>query len=417
MNDTYHTVVVGGGCLGSACALSTARKLSGDEKVCVIEQAIVGAGLSSRHSGIVRAANANSMAARMARKSIDMWRGIEELWGVSVPYKVAGAVWIAAHGGGADDKWNALEQSMRREGIEFRGITLDEAQAITESVVEFKNSERMYHEPNVLLFNPAEVRAAFARGFEKYGVYLRENTRVLDINFESNGETLAVHTTAGDINCTRVINASGAWAARLFATGNTPVNIPVALQPVYVTNWLTSPRDLPEDYPVIADFCNLAYFRRWDDGALHMHHPRRRDRQSISAAFVRAAVGEHPDTIFDSGNYTAAAHQLSDFKALLAKRMPSLSNALYAGGFNSYFDVTPDLQFILGRDQTYPSLIHCLGGGQAFKYTPVLGEIVSDLAVHDSLQDDEIDIKPFSIERFTREAALPTPQQELSHTL
>ncbi|NIQ15340.1 MAG: FAD-binding oxidoreductase, partial [Candidatus Dadabacteria bacterium] len=57
-----------GGCLGCATAISTQRRLKqvsggSDEKVCIIEKSLIGSGITARHSGIVRAANAVPKAA------------------------------------------------------------------------------------------------------------------------------------------------------------------------------------------------------------------------------------------------------------------------------------------------------------------------------------------------------------------
>ena len=41
MNNIYHTVVIGGGCLGVASAISLARKLDSNkntENVCILEK-------------------------------------------------------------------------------------------------------------------------------------------------------------------------------------------------------------------------------------------------------------------------------------------------------------------------------------------------------------------------------------------
>ncbi|NIM21679.1 MAG: FAD-binding oxidoreductase, partial [Candidatus Latescibacteria bacterium] len=38
-------------------------------------------------------------------------------------------------------------------------------------------------------------------------------------------------------------------------------------------------------------------------------------------------------------------------------------------------------KFILGPDHRVPNLVHCLGAGQSFKYTPVFGEIIADFVV------------------------------------
>ena len=50
----YHTVVIGGGCLGAATAISLQKKLhkiNKKEKVCLIEKSVLCAAESSRHSG------------------------------------------------------------------------------------------------------------------------------------------------------------------------------------------------------------------------------------------------------------------------------------------------------------------------------------------------------------------------------
>lgn len=75
MAKTFNTVVIGGGCLGCACAFSISRKLDKQpNKVTVMEKKVLGAGLSSRHSAIVRSANASVMAARMAKIATQQWK-------------------------------------------------------------------------------------------------------------------------------------------------------------------------------------------------------------------------------------------------------------------------------------------------------------------------------------------------------
>lgn len=67
-------------------------------------------------------------------------------------------------------------------------------------------------------------------------------------------------------------------------------------------------------------------------------------------------------------------------------------------GIVLFFDVTPDLRFILGPDPRVPNLIHSLGAGQAFKYAPVLGEMMASFIVGGGPLADLG--KPFSISRF-----------------
>jgi len=85
-------------------------------------------------------------------------------------------------------------------------------------------------------------------------------------------------------------------------------------------------------------------------------------------------------------------------------RFPKLVKAIYAGGYQSFFDITPDLKFILGKDTKAPNLFHCLGAGQALKYAPVFGEIIADLVTKGRIQDVQFDISEFSIARFNDKA-------------
>ena len=115
MPKDFNTVVIGGGCLGCACAFSINRQLGSQQnKVAIIEKKVLGAGLSSRHSAIVRSANASAMAARMAKIATRQWKALNNLWGVDIPFEQPGAIWIAENSQTtATNKWQLLEKAMQ----------------------------------------------------------------------------------------------------------------------------------------------------------------------------------------------------------------------------------------------------------------------------------------------------------------
>lgn len=96
--NKYHTVVIGGGCLGTASAIALANHLKANKKapesVCLIEKNVLSSALSIRHSGIVRAANADTNAATLAKISTDMWMNIKNIWGAEIEPERTGALWI-----------------------------------------------------------------------------------------------------------------------------------------------------------------------------------------------------------------------------------------------------------------------------------------------------------------------------------
>ena len=121
MNNIYHTVVIGGGCLGVASAISLARKIDSNkntQNVCILEKSVLAGGISSRHSGIIRSANASIQAATFAEESNDMWKNIRQHWGVDIKPEQPGAIWIARNDKKESAKtWIDLEKNLKKANI------------------------------------------------------------------------------------------------------------------------------------------------------------------------------------------------------------------------------------------------------------------------------------------------------------
>jgi glycine/D-amino acid oxidase-like deaminating enzyme len=156
------------------------------------------------------------------------------------------------------------------------------------------------------------------------------------------------------------------------------------VEPVAVVNWMTSRRELDAPMPIIADYVNLAYFRAWRDGELHMHQPRKRNQRETARAFAEnplAMLGA--DFVNDPVNQGLGYSQIRLYEDIARRRFDNVDRTVYSAGYRSYFDITPDLKFILGPDNRVPNLVHGLGAGQSFKYAPVFGEIVADCITGD----------------------------------
>ena len=401
MPEHYHSVVIGGGCLGCAAAVSLARHVKGqDHRVCVIEKSVLGAGLSSRHSAIVRSANASRSAAYLAKMATRLWKSLASVWGVAVPWEQPGAVWIGRDGTNlAESKWRQMETSMQALDIAFTAIGRDEAKSLTGGSIRLGAEELFFHEPEVLQLDSSEILHGLQSAVRLNGITLKEHTRVTGFRRHGEGRIGSVITNHGEIHCDFVVNAAGGWSPALFSSLG--LNLPVSLEPVYAANWLISARDLSENLPIIADFNNRAYFRRWRGSILHMHQPRERDPASIAAAFSRSLMNPAgADVIYDAFNFGVSHQQIDDYRDKIRNRFPSIDAPLYSGGYLSFFDITPDLKFILGADTRIDNLIHCLGAGQALKYAPAFGELVADLILTGSVSDPNVDLSEFSIRRF-----------------
>ncbi len=390
----YHTLVIGGGCLGVATAISLARKLPGHQKVALIEKAVLGAGVSSRHSAIVRSANASETAARLALISTGLWKNLTDVWGVTIPYETPGALWI----GGASSPasvWFERMQTVRKAGVDIRPLDRQEANRLTGDAMRLDPDDLYFHEQDVLQLEAGDVLHALQTAVVLNGVEVKEHTQVLGFD-----GVHTVKTNRGLLQCDHLVNAAGAWSPALMAQLGRV--IPIAMEPVYVANWLVSASDLPENLPIIADYVNRAYFRRWRGSILHMHQPRQRDPARIAEYFSRSIMNPAgADVIYDATNFRVTQQQLQDYATRVTHRFPRIGSPLYAGGYVSFFDITPDLRFILGEDPELQGLYHCLGGGQALKYAPVFGEILAEAIVNGQHRYQGLNLDEFSLSRFS----------------
>lgn len=405
MSVKYHTVVIGGGCLGVACALSIQRKLGNKAgKVALIEKKVLGAGLSSRHSAIVRSANASPMAARMAKLATQHWKNLKPLWGVEIPFEQTGAIWIAENNEGNTAKsWMALEQTMQTEGIDFAMLSHKEVLKLSQQALKTVPDEIYYYEPEVLQLDSPQILNAMQTAVKKNHIDVFEHCQVFDFKLDAEQGITTIHTSQGQFLADHVVNACGGWSSDLFA--GLGLTIPVALQPVYVANFLVSANDIPESMPIIADFVNQAYFRRWRGSILHMHQPRRRQGKEIASSFSRATMNpDGANVIYDALSFNVNHQQLEDYVARVTNRFPKIGKPVYAGGYHSFFDITPDLKFILGADAEVSNLYHCLGAGQALKYAPLFGELIADLIIDQTIAYPAMAIEEFSISRFKNKA-------------
>lgn len=401
MRKHFQTIVIGGGCLGVATAVSLVRRQRGTDrsKVCLLEKAVLGAGLSSRHSAIVRSANASPSAACLAAKSTDMWKDLSQIWATSIAYDRVGAIWIGAGtpSTGEGNAWRDLETSMRGVGVDFHAIDQAEASRLTCGKVRLDPDELYFFEPGVLQLEASDVLRAMQAAIAANQVEVYEHTRAEEFIVDGRGLICGVKTNHGELHCDFVVNAAGGWSANLFASLG--LHVPVALEPVYAANWLISASDLPESLPIIADYVNLAYFRRWRGSILHMHQPRERGSYKIAASFGRSLMNPAgADIIYDAGNYAVTQQQLARYSEKVRDRFPAMGRPIYGGGYVSYFDITPDLKFILGPDDQVKNLFHALGAGQALKYAPIFGELIAELLLEGRNRD--VDLSEFSIARF-----------------
>ncbi len=280
-------LIIGGGILGAACAIALAKKTNNTKKIVLIEKKVICAGLSSRHSGLIRAANATSLAAQLASEAIEMWKNLEDYWDIQSTYEQTGAVWIGAKPKNAGDRdpWQDISNHMKTLKIDFEEIDRNNVQNLTKDVIHTDEFERYFYEPKAIQLNVSDLTEAVSDAVLNAKVDVYESTEISKIK-TNNGSISQIFTNKGTFEAGRVINAAGAWSRKLFEQCG--LEIPVTLEPVCVGKWLVGNSKLDVETPIIADYVNKAYFRRMPGSIIHMHQPRERMSTKIAENFLEA---------------------------------------------------------------------------------------------------------------------------------
>ena len=222
-----------------------------------------------------------------------------------------------------------------------------------------------------------EAQLAVARAA---GAEVRSGATVQAV--ETRGEGVQVVTSRGPIDAGTAIVAAGPWVKTLLP--DLPVPLRVTRQ---VMTWFT-PRD-----PALFTADQFPVFLLESRHGVHYGFP------PHGGAGVKIAKHHHADQAVDAETVDRTVGPADEalIRPALAEHIPAANGALTRAK-TCLYTVTPDGHFILDRMPGAPSIIvasPCSGHG--FKFAPVVGEILADLATSGSSRHD---ISRFRIGRF-----------------
>ncbi|MET7701083.1 N-methyl-L-tryptophan oxidase [Streptomyces sp. NPDC005485] len=184
----------------------------------------------------------------------------------------------------------------------------------------------------------------------------------------------------------RLVIAPGAWASRLVQDIHVPVRVERRVMYWFSPQGGTAPFG-PDRHPVYVwedrdggDVYGFPALDGADGGAKVAFHakgspadPDHLDRQI------------HPD-------------EVEAMRAYLRPRIPALADGHFLKGAACTYTLTPDEDFVLSTHPLHPQVtVACGFSGHGFKFVPVIGEIIADLAVEGSTAHP---IAPFDARRF-----------------
>jgi sarcosine oxidase len=349
-------VVVGAGLLGLAAAAALARR---GADVLVLEQASAGHdGSGSKGScRIFRLGYEDPDYVRLARLALDLWTGLEQAAGARLLHPVPQLTF--------GDRMPAVRQAMRQAGAAHQMLSAAEAAARFPGVAAGPGPVLL--EPDSRVIAADRVLAVLAGAVPE----LRTGARVAAL--ADDGRRVSVSTTrpdgaAADIDAGTVIVCAGPWTAGLLGTAGIKLRSAATLEQVGYLETAAAGQ-ASQQWPALPVFISYG-----GDFPYGLPVPGS-TRYKIGLHHSGHAV--HPDRQRQDEDTALSAR----IGAVASRFLPSADPRLVAVE-RCVYDNTADEDFVV--DKIGNIVVGSGTSGHGFKFGPLLGEWLADLAVKGS---------------------------------
>jgi sarcosine oxidase len=371
----FDVAIIGLGVMGSAALAALARR---GKRVVGIDRFAPGHDRGSSHgtTRVIRLGYFEHPSyVPLVRAAYPLWRELEARSGQSL-LTITGIVEI---GGPASDLVAGTLRSSRLHGLPHEVL---DARSLMKRFPAFRLPDDF-----VGVFQPdggfvrADPAVAALQAFaSRSGAELIWNEPVLAV--EPHRDGVRVTTRHGDIRARCAIVAAGPWLKSLLP--QLPVPLRVTRQVLAWFEPADRPRFAAERFPV--------FLLENADGIFYGF--------PADAAGLKVAKHHHLDEAVDPDHYDRAVSATDEavIRVALKAHLPDADGRLLAAQ-TCLYTMTPDGDFILDRLPGCPEIIvaaPCSGHG--FKFAPVIGEILADLAMMGHMEHD---ISRFSFSRFS----------------
>ncbi|EOO01299.1 putative sarcosine oxidase protein [Phaeoacremonium minimum UCRPA7] len=367
--DRFDVAVVGLGAFGSATVWQAARK---GVKVVGFEQFEFGHvhGASHDTSRIVRTSYDAPEYVALAKSAYKDWTELEKAVGMKLLTITGGIVVLANDRScSASAKASNYTASLDANNVPYELLNAQQVKKRWPQINLGEDVDAVYT-ADTGMAHAAKSVTAMQFAARAHGAVLKENTtviRVVPLAGAQNTKGVLVKTTKGDFHANKVVLAADAWINKLLAPLG--AQIPLTVMQEQVTYFKpTNPSSFePGQFPVwiwIVDGRAFYGFPSFGEPTIKAARDASDNLMSPEErTYVHSPELLHELTTFMNGF-------ISEDQKLEALRTVTCQYA-----------ITPDRQFVLGRLENHPEIFIALGAGHGFKFAPVIGRVMAELAI------------------------------------
>jgi len=207
MRNHVRVVVIGGGVVGASVLYHLTK--AGWKDILLIERAELTSGSTWHAAGGMHTVNGDPNVARLQQYTINLYRELEEISGVSCGMHVTGGLLLA----GTPERVDWLRMAVARGrylDMDLELISPSEAKK-RYPLLEEKHFLGAIHDPIEGHVDPYGVTQAYAKAAQMGGAEIVRQNRVLDTKQRPDGSWDVV-TEHGTVHAEHLVNAGGLWA-------------------------------------------------------------------------------------------------------------------------------------------------------------------------------------------------------------
>ena len=375
--------MIGGGVIGASVAWHLVQR--GARDVLIVDAAEApGMGSTGKATGGYRGQFANTINVQLSLLSRAKLLRFADDTGVDPEYNPVGYLFLA------DDEvsleaFRAARRIQHAAGLtEAREISVDEASRISPHAV-LDGVKGAAWCPSDGTIRPLKLLRGYLDAAERAGVRVQWNAAVRGMERDATGRITHVAVNGERIAVGEVVNAAGAWSARVAALAG--IELPV--KPMRRQIACTHPLTTLDDSTTMTIWVRDAFHYRVRDGRALLNWPvdtLRDDPYALDVdqdLIVRVwAIARQRSTAFRNTSLDASAHWVG------------------------LYEMSPDKSVIFGRAPGCNNLLLINGSsGHGVMHSPILGQLAAELLCDGTTHT--LDMHPLRLSRFADGDALP----------
>lgn len=365
--EHYDVIVLGVGSMGGAAANALAER---GAKVLGLETFEPGHDQGAAHGGtrIIRQSYFESpLYVPLLRRAYERWRTLEEESGRSL-LELCGGIYI---GDPADVTFTGSRDAAELHGLDHEILDAREIRHRFPTMDPADDALAVY-EANAGYVRPEETTFAHAEVAARKGATLRFHEPVTHWQ-ATRGGGVEVVTTQGAYGADRLVVTPGPWAPQVLPE----LSLPLAIDRM-VFYWFAPEYTDAVPYELYSDARHPVYIEETHrNGQIYGFPMTEGPAGGLKLGFFRQGTPTTPQTI----DREVHAGEVAEMQARAVQLFPRLTGPLVTAK-TCLYSVTPDEHFVIGHHPLHEQVqIACGFSGHGFKFVPVVGEILADLAL------------------------------------